>query len=80
MSIKVHTRRLDEQYVIVTESELQSLIAVARQVSPVELEEATDELPTEGLMQLAESSGALDFLWDEWEDVYSVEDFKVRYR
>jgi hypothetical protein len=80
VSIKVHTRRLDEQHVIVTESELQSLIAVARQVSPVELEEATDELPIEGLMQLAESSGALDFLWDEREDVYSVEDLKVRYR
>ena len=80
MSIKVHTRRLDEQHVIVTESELQSLVAVARQVSPVELEEATDELPIEGLMRLAESSGALDFLEDDREDIYSVDDLKVRYR
>jgi hypothetical protein len=34
----------------------------------------------EGLMRLAESSGALDFLLDEREDIYSVDDLKVRYQ
>ena len=80
MSVKIHTRKLDEHHVVIAESELRSLIEVARQISPVEVEEAVDDLPVEGLMRLAESSGALDFLLDEREDIYSVDDLKVRYR
>jgi len=38
-----------------------------------------DEAPPIGIMKLAEEGGAFDFLKDE-EDLYSVEDLKVRYR
>lgn len=80
MSVRIHTRKLDEQHVVIAEAELQSLIEIARQISPVEVEEIADNLPVEGLMRLAESSGALDFLFDEREDIYSLDDLKVRYR
>ena len=80
MSVKIHTRKLDGQHLVIAESELRSLIEVARQVGPVEVEETVDDLPTEGLMRLAESSSALDFLLDEREAIYSVDDLKVRYR
>jgi hypothetical protein len=80
MAVKVYTRRLDEQHFIIRKLDLQSLLTVARQVSPIEVEELQDDLPTKGLMRLAESSGAFDFLLDEREDIYSISDLKVRYK
>lgn len=80
MPVTLHTRRFDKQHVIIAESELKSLIAVAGQVILVEIKEAKDDLPIEGLMQLAESSGALNFLLDEREDIYTIDDLKVRYK
>jgi hypothetical protein len=32
-----------------------------------------DDVPTLGIMRLAEQSGAFDF-WQEGEDIYSIED------
>ena len=80
MSITVHAQRLDAQHLIITESDLQSLITVARQVASVQFEESEDNLPIEGLMGLAETSGAFDFLLDEREDIYTIDDLKVRYK
>jgi hypothetical protein len=40
MSVKSHTRKLDEQPVVIAESELRSLIEVTRHISPVKVEEA----------------------------------------
>lgn len=77
MSITVHAQRLDAQHLIITESDLQSLITVARQVASVQFEERKDNLPIEGLMELAETSGAFDFLLDEREDIYTIDDLKV---
>lgn len=70
MAVKVYTRRLDERHLIIRKLDLQSLLTVARQVSPIEVEELQDDLPIKGLMRLAESSGAFDFLLDEREDIY----------
>ena len=80
MSITVHARRVDEQHLIITESDLHSLITVARQVASVRFEETQDDLPIEGLMKLTETGGAFDFLLDEQEDIYTIDDLKVRYK
>ncbi|MFQ5627852.1 MAG: hypothetical protein ACE5I1_03755 [bacterium] len=60
--------------------ELYQLIDRARKVEEVEFNEIESDLPIEALMRLAESSGALDFLNDPREDIYSVEDLKVSYK
>jgi hypothetical protein len=49
--------------------ELERLVALARRSEEIELRLETDETPTVGIMRLAEE-----------EDLYSVEDLKVRYR
>ena len=59
--------------------ELERLVALARRSEEIELRLETDETPTVGIMRLAEEGKAFDWLAEE-EDLYSVEDLKVRYR
>ena len=42
--------------------------------------EVQDDLPAEGLMALVDSGGSFEYLLDPREDIYSVNDLKVRYR
>ena len=58
---------------------LQILLDKVRERETVQVVEETNDLPIEGLMSLAEQGGALDFLNDEREEGYTVEDLKVRY-
>jgi hypothetical protein len=59
--------------------ELERLVALARRSEEIELRLETDETPTLGIVRLAEEGRAFDWLAEE-EDLYSVEDLKVRYR
>jgi hypothetical protein len=77
--VKVHAQAVDSEKAIVDRAELQRLIAVARQVEEVELIEIQDDLPAEGLMRLVQEGGGLGFLADPREDVYTLNDLKVRY-
>jgi hypothetical protein len=72
----VHAQILGDQ-AIVPRNELDALIDLARRSAEVQLE--TDDLPNAGLLWLAEQGGAFKWLADE-EDLYSVQDLKVRYR
>lgn len=66
---------------LVDRRELDRLIEAARKVEEVELIEGSgDDVPTEGLMCLVEAAGSLEYLLDPREDIYSVNDVKVRYR
>ncbi|MFZ1059217.1 MAG: hypothetical protein WAP47_08485 [Candidatus Rokuibacteriota bacterium] len=56
------------------------LIEVARKVEEVELLELGDDLPIAGLERIAVEGGSFRFLEDSGEDLYSVDDLKVRYR
>jgi len=78
--VKVHTQQVGAEKALVDRAELQRLVDVARQVEEVELIEVQDDLPTEGLMQLVGESGSFSFLEDSREDVYTLNDLKVRYR
>jgi hypothetical protein len=49
-------------------------------VEDVEMIEVQDDVPAEGLMALVDSGGGLEYLLDPREDIYSVNDLKVRYR
>ena len=44
------------------------------------LDEVVDDIPTSELVKLSAASGALDFLNDHAEDVYTDADLKVRYK
>ena len=78
--VKVHAQKVGAEKALVDRGELQRLIDVARQVEEVEVIELHDDLPVEGLMRLVQDGGSFDFLADPREDIYSLEDLKVRYR
>lgn len=78
--IKIHAQKFAESKAIVDLQELYQLIDLARKVEEVEFNEIESDLPIEALMRLAETGGALDFLNDPREDIYSLEDLKVRYK
>jgi hypothetical protein len=78
--VKLHAVPAGPGKALVDRAELDRLIEAARKVEEVELIEGGDDLPTDGLMRLAEGSGSFGYLIDPREDVYSVNDLKVRYK
>ena len=57
---------------------LERLVELARRSEEIELRLETDEVPTVGILRLADEGRAFDWLAEE-EDLYSIEDLKVRY-
>jgi hypothetical protein len=78
--VRVHAQQVGPEKALVDRGELQQLIEIARQVEEVELVEVQDDLPAEGLMRLAQEGGSFDFLEDPRENIYTLNDLKVRYR
>ena len=78
MTVKIHTTTFDDNHVVVSNKELQKLIEVVGKNNQIEIE-MIDDINGENLMKLCEESGSFDFLLDEREDIYSIEDLKVKY-
>lgn len=74
----LHVQLIGDKTVLLR-AELERLVALARRSEEIELRLETDETPTVGIVRLAEEGRAFDWLAEE-EDLYSVEDLKVRYR
>lgn len=64
---------------VLPRAELERLIELARRSEEIEVRLEEDDLLNLGLLWLAEKGGAFDWLADE-EDLYGVDDLKVRYR
>ena len=75
--------RLHAQFVgdkaVLPRAEFERLVELARRSDEVELLMHEDDVPTLGIMRLAEHGGAFDWLKDD-ADLYTVNDLKVRYR
>jgi len=78
--VKVHAQPVGAEKALVNRTELERLIEVARRVEEVELVEVHDDLPTEGMERLLQDGKSFEFLDDPRENVYSVNDLRVRYR
>jgi hypothetical protein len=74
----IHARVLGDQ-VILPRVEWDSLVEVAQRCADVDIKLAEDDLPVEGLMRVSVEGKAFDWLNDE-EELYSLDDLKVRYR
>ena len=59
---------------LVPSGDLNRLVELARRSEEVELRVEEDDLPTLGLMRLAEKGGAFDFWLEEGEDIYTAKD------
>ena len=75
---KVHAELIGNK-ALVSRRDLERLMELARRTEVVELQTYEEEIPTLGIMRLAEQGGAFAWLADE-EDLYTVQDLKVRYR
>ena len=78
--VRIHAEPFGPDKALVNRDELKRLVEVARKVEEIELIEHPEDLPVEGLARLAAEGGSFEFLADPREDVYSVQDLKVRYR
>ncbi len=74
----VHAQVVGDKAVL-PRTELDRLVQLARQSEEVSLELHEDDILNLGILMLAERGGAFDWLNDE-ENLYSVNDLKVRYR
>jgi len=64
---------------MLSRGDLEQLMELARRTEAVEIETNEEDIPTVGIVRLAEPGGAFDWLADE-EDIYSIEDLRVRYQ
>ena len=70
----IHVQEYREQAVI-SRAELGRLLELARRSEQVDVQIADDdEVTTRDIMRLAEAGGAFDWLFDEGEDIYSLQD------
>lgn len=74
----VHVERVGDQAVLPL-VDLERLVEIARRTEEIEVRIDDDEIPSAGIVRLAELGHAFDWLAQE-EDLYSVADLKVRYR
>jgi len=73
----LHAQLVGDKTVLLR-AELERLVELARRSEEIELRLETDEVPTVGILRLADEGRAFDWLAEE-EDLYSIEDLKVRY-
>ena len=76
--MNIQTKNFGENQVIISSEDLARILEFARKVMLIEIEET--DFDNRDLMRLAETNGALDFLHDEREDIYTVDDLKVKYK
>ena len=69
----IHVQRVGDK-ALVPQSDFEKLVELARQREEIALEVAEEDLPTLGLMRLAELGGSFDFWLDSGEELYSVND------
>lgn len=59
---------------LVPRVDLERLVEMARRNEEVKLQWCEDDLPTLGMMRLAERGGSFDFWQDAGEDIYTLAD------
>ncbi|MBM4047227.1 MAG: hypothetical protein FJ279_19155 [Planctomycetes bacterium] len=74
----VHAQLVGDKAVL-PRSEFERLVELAQRAEEIELQAQEEDIPTWGIMRLAEQGRAFDFLAED-EGLYTVKDLKVRYR
>ena len=59
---------------LLPQSEFERLVELAQRYEEITVQIQEDDMPTLGIMRLAEQSGAFDFWQEEGENIYSAED------
>jgi len=67
----VHARLVGDR-ALIGRAELERLVELAQRSEPVDLYLDQDDLPTLGIMRVAEAGGAFDYWHEEGEDIYTA--------
>jgi len=59
---------------LLPQREFERLVELAQRYEEITVQMQEDDVPTLGIMRLAEQSGAFDFWHEAGEDIYSIED------
>ena len=59
---------------LLPQSAFERLMELAQRYEGITVQMQEDDVPTLGIMRLAEQSGAFDFWHEEGENIYSIED------
>ena len=78
--MNIQTINHNETQVIISTEDLQKLVELAEKVEPIKIKTKESDFDTTDLMRLAENGGAFDFLHDDGEDIYTLDDLKVSYK
>ncbi len=78
--MQIQTQSYGENKAVISIADLQKLVELANKIEPIEFKVIESDFDSAELMRLAETGGAMDFLNDESEDIYSVADLKVSYK
>jgi len=69
----IHAQLIGDK-ALLSRSELERLVELARQSGEIDVHLQEDDVPTIGIMRLAEQGGAFDFWHEDGEEIYSAED------
>jgi hypothetical protein len=69
----IHVQRVGDK-ALLPQREFERLIELARRYDEIVVQMHEDDVPTSGIMRLAEQGGSFDFWKDTAEDIYSAED------
>ncbi len=77
--ISIETSTIPPDKVLLNKEQFMKLVENARKIEEVIIKEI-EFLTTNEIMKMQLDSGAFDFLFDEKEDIYTVNDLKIKYK
>ncbi len=69
----VHAQAIGDK-ALLPRAELERLVKIAERSEPISLQIEEEDVPTTGIMWLADHGAAFDFWRDEGEEIYTAED------
>lgn len=78
--MNVIIEKISKNKAIIDLEVIKELVKKAKKVDKINIIEKEEDILTKDLMKLSEKGGAFDFLNHEGEDIYTIEDLKVKYR
>ncbi len=78
--MNVIIEKISKNKAIIDLNVIKELVKKAKKVDKINIIEKEEDISTNDLMKLSEKSGAFDFLNDKDEDIYTIDDLKVKYR
>lgn len=78
--MNINIQKISKDRILINLEEFNRLIAKAEEAEKIVVNEINEDLNTYFIMKLQEESSSLDFLNDEKENIYSVNDIKESYK